>query len=159
MEKYLEKYAISEQAAQGMKTVDVIALQEKYGFNELDHIEVSKFKLFVDQFRGTMPYMLEVALLVAAAVRDWPDVGIIAAMLIANGILGFKEELECLEKLEELTKGMESKVSVYRDGIGLSLPTRELVVGDVILMLGGLQVSDMTQHSRRVFYAALLCRV
>jgi H+-transporting ATPase len=36
-----------------------------------------------------MPYMLELACVIALAVGDWADFGIILAMLLANGILGF----------------------------------------------------------------------
>lgn len=72
---------------------------EKFGYNELPAVEVSKLWMFLFQFMGTMPYMLELAALVSAAARDWKDFGILLFMLSANGILGFHEELKCLESL------------------------------------------------------------
>ena len=72
---------------------------EKFGYNELPAVEVSKLWLFLFQFMGTMPYMLELAALVSAAARDWKDFGILLFMLGANGILGFHEEMKCLESL------------------------------------------------------------
>jgi len=144
MDKFLKKYAISDSAAEGLTNAQAEAYQREHGYNEIIAPEVSKFWIFVGMFRGTMPYMLEVALVVAAIVEDWPDVAIIGLMLIANGLLGFKEEMECLEALAKLTETMESKVTCVRDGIGASIPTRLLVPGDIIMLLNGLFVS--TSH-------------
>jgi len=41
---------------------------------------------------------------------------------------------------EELTKKMESKIATLRDGCGIQINTRELVPGDVVLLVGGNQV-------------------
>jgi H+-transporting ATPase len=140
MEKFLKKYAISDSAAEGMTTEKAEAYQAQHGYNEIIAPEVSKFWIFVGMFRGTMPYMLETALVVAAVVGDTPDAIIIAVMLTANGLLGFKEEMECLEALAKLTQTMESKVTCVRDGVGLSIPTRLLVPGDIIMLINGLLV-------------------
>ena len=76
---------------------------QKFGYNELPVVEVSKLWMFVFQFMGTMPYMLEVAAIVSAAAADWADFGILLGMLLANGVLGFHEELKCLESLVRLS--------------------------------------------------------
>jgi len=141
VDKFLKKFAISETQAEGMTSAAAEAYQAEHGYNEIIAPEVSKFWILVGMFRGTMPYMLELALVIAAAVGDWPDVGIIGTMLLANGFLGFKEEMECLEALAKLTQTMESKVTCVRDGIGISIPTRLLVPGDIIMLNGGLLVS------------------
>jgi len=140
MKRWLEKYGISPEKAEGMTSAQAQAYQEQHGFNELPTVEVSKWVIFISQFMGTMPYMLEISLIVCLVVQDWIDAIIISCMLICNGGLGFKEECECLEALEKLTQSMETKVTVQRDGMGQSLPTRELVPGDIVLLLGGLQV-------------------
>ena len=72
---------------------------DKFGYNELPTVEVSKLWMFLFQFMGTMPYMLEVSAIVSAAARDWKDFGILLFMLCANGCLGFHEEMKCLESL------------------------------------------------------------
>tara|TARA_B110000090_G_C13152649_1_gene358327 strand:- start:315 stop:659 length:345 start_codon:yes stop_codon:yes gene_type:complete len=102
-QKFVDKYALSPEEREGLTTEQAETYQSSPlpdgGFNELPTVEVSKLKILLLQFTGTMPYMLEAAFLIAAAVEDWKDVGIIGAMLLANGFLGFKEELECLEAL------------------------------------------------------------
>ena len=101
--RFAEKYALSAEGREGLTTDQAEAYQKSPlpdgGFNELPVVEVSKLWILFCQFTGTMPYMLEIAFLIAAAVEDWKDVGIIGTMLLANGFLGFKEELECLEAL------------------------------------------------------------
>ena len=86
----------------GLTTDQVAVLTETWGYNELPVVEMSLLYLFFLQFTGTMPYMLEVACIIAAACQDWPDVGIILAMLIANGCLGFREQLEAAHSLVSL---------------------------------------------------------
>ena len=54
-----------------------------------------------------MPIMLEVACIVALAIKDWADFGIIFCMLLCNGCLGFYEELKAAKSLAELTSKME----------------------------------------------------
>lgn len=46
-----------------------------------------------------MPYMLELAAIISLAVEDYADFGIIAAMLICNGVLGFEEQRKAAESL------------------------------------------------------------
>lgn len=135
-----KKFAIDAEKSEGMTTTQAEAYQDEHGFNELPTVEVSKWWVFASQFMGTMPYMLWMSLLVTLVVADWVDSIILFTMLAINGILGFLEELECLEALEKLTQSMETKVTVQRDGVGVSIHTRLLVPGDIVLMLGGLEV-------------------
>ena len=65
----------------GLTTDEVEKLYEQWGFNELPVIEIPLWKVFIQQFMGTMPYMLELAIIISAAVQDWADFGIIIAMV------------------------------------------------------------------------------
>jgi magnesium-transporting ATPase (P-type) len=80
----------SEQAAQ---------LTEKWGYNELPQVIVPLWYIFFIQFTGTMPYMLELACILALIVEDWIDFAIIFTMVCCNGYLGFHEELKAKESL------------------------------------------------------------
>jgi magnesium-transporting ATPase (P-type) len=101
---------------QGLTTAEVEMLYEKWGYNELPSIVVPLWYIFLMQFTGTMPYMLELACILSLAVSDWVDFAIIAAMILCNGYLGFHEELKAKESLEELTSKMEQKICCLRDG-------------------------------------------
>lgn len=124
----------------GLTTEQVEELTAKWGYNELPEVKVSLWWLLFVQFTGTMPYMLELACLVAIAVQDYVDFAIILSMLLANGFLGFHEQLKAAESLAELTNKMEQKIPTLRDGKAEQLNTRLLVPGDVVLLMGGAQV-------------------
>jgi H+-transporting ATPase len=83
----------------GLTTEQVEELYKQWGFNELPEIKVSLWWLLFIQFTGTMPYMLELACIIAIAVQDYPDFGIILGMLLANGFLSFHEQLKAAESL------------------------------------------------------------
>ena len=87
-----------------------------YGYNELPTVEIPLWYIFLMQFTGTMPYMLELACILSLAVRDWIDFAIIFTMILCNGYLGFHEELKAKASLEELTSKMEQRIAVLRDG-------------------------------------------
>ena len=66
----------------GLTSEQVENLYQQYGYNELPVIEIPLWYVFIQQFMGTMPYMLELAVIISAAVQDWTDFGIILAMVL-----------------------------------------------------------------------------
>lgn len=131
-----------EEERQGLSHEQAAAIREKNGgkFNELDVQTISLCQMALLQFTGTMPYMLEICIIIALSVGDYKDMGIILLMLCANAGLGFKEQLEAAHALAELTQKMESRINTVRDGVAEMLLTRELVPGDVCMLAGGVQV-------------------
>jgi H+-transporting ATPase len=95
----------------GLSTAEAEKLYETIGFNELPHVEVSLFWLFFSQFTGIMPFMLEIACILALAVQSFIDFAIISAMLICNGVLGFHEELKAKQSLVSIDCSKFSSVS------------------------------------------------
>jgi len=55
----------------GLSTDEANKNLELYGKNEIPTIHVSILHLFLMQFVGTMPYILEICLILAAAALDW----------------------------------------------------------------------------------------
>ena len=83
----------------GLTSAEAERLYEEVGFNELPHVEVSLVWMLLGQFMGVMPYMLEIAAILALAVESYIDFAIIAAILLSNGLLGFHEELNAKASL------------------------------------------------------------
>jgi len=106
-----QKSGVADEEKGGLTSAQAEELYNTWGYNELPVIEIPLWWVFLEQFMGTMPYMLELAIIVSAAVQDWTDFGIILAMLICNGSLGFYEELKAAAALAELTNKMEKKDS------------------------------------------------
>ena len=83
----------------GLTSDQAEELYKQWGYNELPEVTVSLWWVLFVQFTGTMPYMLELAAVIAIAVQDYTDFAIILAMLLANGFLGFHEQLKAAESL------------------------------------------------------------
>ena len=90
---------VSDEERIGLTSERAEELVKEHGYNELPVIEISLLYMLFLQFTGTMPYMLELACVVALACYDNADFGIILAMLCANGFLGFYEQLKAAESL------------------------------------------------------------
>ena len=87
--------------------------------------------------------MIEVAVILSAAVRHWPDFGIILLLLAANGVVGFWEERQASDAIAALKARLAVKARVKRDGKWVNPAARELVPGDVIrLRLGDIVPAD-----------------
>jgi len=131
---------ITDEEKLGLTSEQAESLMQQHGPNELPEVTISLWWVLFLQFTGTMPYMLELAALIALIAGDYPDFGIILIMLFCNGFLGFHEQMKAAESLRELTQKMEQKIACLRDGAAEYLLTRLLVPGDVVLLIGGVQV-------------------
>jgi H+-transporting ATPase len=87
--------------------------------------------------------MIEVAVILSAVARHWPDFFIILLLLAANAVVGFWEEREAGNAIEALKAKLAVRARVKRDGKWITPPARELVPGDVIrLRLGDIVPAD-----------------
>jgi H+-transporting ATPase len=87
--------------------------------------------------------MIEIAVVLSAVARHWPDFGIILLLLIANALVGFWEEYQAGNAIAALKAKLAIKARVERDGKWITPEARELVPGDVIrLRLGDIVPAD-----------------
>lgn len=49
----------------------------QYGYNEIEEKKTNLFLKFLSYFWGPIPWMIEVAVILSAVARHWPDFGII----------------------------------------------------------------------------------
>ncbi|BDZ68233.1 hypothetical protein GCM10025860_16810 [Methanobacterium ferruginis] len=117
---------------------------EKYGYNEIPEEKVSPVVTFLSYFWGPIPWMIEIAIILAAVIQHWEDVYIIGALLLLNAGVGFWQERKAGNAIELLKKKLALKARVLRDGKWLEISARELVPGDVIhLRLGDIIPADI----------------
>ncbi|MDA2920618.1 plasma-membrane proton-efflux P-type ATPase [Desulfobacterota bacterium AH_259_B03_O07] len=115
----------------------------QYGYNELEEKKESPFLKFLSYFWGPIPWMIEIAAILSALVRHWPDFGIILMLLVVNAIVGFWEEHKAGNTIAALKKKLALKARVKRDGVWTSITARELVPGDITrLRLGDIVPAD-----------------
>jgi H+-transporting ATPase len=115
----------------------------EYGPNELEEKKTNAFLKFLSYFWGPIPWMIEIAVILSAAARHWPDFFIILALLLANSVVGFWEEHQAGNAIAALKSKLAIKARVKRDGKWITPSARELVPGDVIrLRLGDIVPAD-----------------
>ena len=111
---------------------------ERYGPNRLaEPPPRPRWKLFLDQFRSGIVFILIVAAVIAGAVGDLKDTVVIAVVLLINAVLGYVQEAKASNALAALEQMLVTKVRVRRDGDIVEVVTDDLVPGDVVLLEAG----------------------
>ncbi|MEA5509891.1 plasma-membrane proton-efflux P-type ATPase [Crocosphaera sp. UHCC 0190] len=129
---------------QGLSNTEAIQRQSQEGYNELPEETVSPVMQFLSHFWGPIAWMIEAAVVLSALVGDWVDFGIILALLIGNSVVGFWEEFQAGNAIAALKAKLALKAKVKRDNTWTTIPSRELVSGDLIrLRLGDIVPADV----------------
>ena len=116
----------------------------QYGPNEITEHTTNPLLKFLSYFWGPIPWMIEVAVILSAAVGHWPDFFIILVLLVANALVGYTEERQAGNAINALKANLAISARVRRGGEWLVTPARELVPGDVIrLRLGDIVPADV----------------
>ncbi|MBN2692857.1 MAG: HAD-IC family P-type ATPase, partial [Burkholderiaceae bacterium] len=114
------------------------------GPNALPEQHISLLLRLARYFWGPIPWMIEIAALLSALVRHWPDFIIILALLLFNAGIGFWQEYKASSALDALKKQLALKCRALRDGQWLQIDTAQLVPGDVVrVRLGDIVPADI----------------
>ena len=117
---------------------------KKYGPNEIPEYKEPLWHRIFRRFWGPIPWMIEIAALLAAMVHRWEDFTIIMIMLFVNAGLDFYQEHKALNAIEALKKKLAKKSIVLRDGKWIEIPAREIVPGDIVkIKIGDIIPADM----------------
>src|SRR5664279_5476961 len=140
MKELFEKLGSSPE---GLSQTEAEKQLTKYGPNEIEEKKINPFLKFLTYFWGPIPWMIEVAVILSAVARHWPDFAIILLLLLANAVVGFWEERQAGDAIDALKAKLAVKARVKRDGKWVTPEARELVPGDVIrLRLGDIVPAD-----------------
>ena len=97
----------------------------------------SLLKLFLSQFTSVIVWVLIGAAVISGLLEDWLDAAAILAIVLLNGVLGFVQEFRAERSLAALRKMSVAMARVIHDGVLRSIPARELVAGDLIVLEAG----------------------
>lgn len=116
--------------------------QLRYGFNELAKgKKLSPLKIFLDQFKDVLTLTLIAAMAVSAFLGEYSDAITVLIIVVMNGVLGFAQEYKTEKSLEALSELSAPMAVVIRNGEQVSIPSREVTVGDVIVLEAGDRIS------------------
>ncbi len=131
-------------AAKGLSQAEAEKRLAEYGHNEIPEKEESLLHRVFRRFWGPIPWMIEVAALLSAAVRRWEDFFIIMVLLFTNAFIDLWQESKALSALKVLKEKLAKKALVLREGTFRTIDSRDLVPGDIIkVRIGDVVPADL----------------
>jgi Ca2+-transporting ATPase len=122
----------------GLETAKAAARLVQLGPNELVERKGPSFwKLLLNQFNQFLVIILIVSALISFGLGEWLDGGAILTIVILNAIIGVVQESKAEEALAALKKLAAPEAKVIRDGHQITVPARELVPGDLVVLETG----------------------
>lgn len=115
--------------------------QERYGLNELvEGTKKSWFQIFLEQFRDFLVIILMAAAIVSGFLGDGESAAVILIVVTINAVLGTMQTLKAEESLNSLKQLSAPEAKVVRDGVAVKIPSREVTIGDEVVLEAGDQI-------------------
>lgn len=130
--------------ANGLSSAAAARLRAQFGPNTVAETAEHPLRIFLRQFWAPVPWMLEVAILVQAALGERLEAGVILGLLLFNAVLSFFQHSRAQAALRLLKSQLALTASARRDGAWTIIPAADLVPGDVVkVSLGAVVPADM----------------
>jgi len=94
-------------------------------------------RTLAEQFTQILVAILVVAAMVSVALGEFLDAGVILAIVLLNGVLGFVQEHRAERALNALRSLAPPMATAVRDGHTVVLPAEQLVPGDLVRLQAG----------------------
>ena len=122
----------------GLDTGEAQSRLQKYGPNRLPEGKTrGALARFLAQFKNILVYVLLGAGFTKLMLSLWLDAGIIFAVVILNGLLGFFQEGKAEKALDSIRNMLSADARTLRGGETRMIPAEELVPGDIVLLESG----------------------
>ena len=137
-----------EVTQQGLTDYEVRSRHKKYGYNELRESKPkSAMIIFLEQFKDFLVIILMVAALISVFLGEVESSIVIWVVIILNAILGTVQQIKAEKSLDSLKEMAAPIARVLRDGQVAEIPSKEVVVGDILLLDAG----DFISADGRIF--------
>lgn len=136
-----EVLAILEVDASGLKPEAVEERRAQCGKNQFTEVPAPNLleRIFA-QLKSPLALVLVVALFVTAALGEYIDSGVIAFALLIAVVVGVAQEGKASSAFKKLADSQIKRATVIRAGARQEVNADELVPGDVVELVGGVQV-------------------
>ena len=122
----------------GLNTGQVDERRRHYGENRLPEPPKRHALLrFLSHFHNVLIYVLLASALVTAMLGHAIDTGVILAVVLVNGLIGFIQEGRAEQAMSAIRGMLAPRSAVLRDGRRVSVDAEELVPGDIVLVESG----------------------
>jgi Mg2+-importing ATPase len=94
-------------------------------------------RLLLRQFTSPLVLILLFGAAVSLALRDWTEAAIILAIVVGSALLGFAQEARASAAITKLRRRLALRAQVRRGGALRTVPTAQLVPGDIVELAAG----------------------
>lgn len=127
---------------EGLNDEEAINRLQENGKNELPKKKKdSLLKIFLRELIDPIVLLLLFASIVSFLIKEKVDAIAILFIILVDLILGTYQEWKANKNVEALTKLIEVKTKVLRNGIAKEIDASELVVGDIVILSSGDKIS------------------
>ena len=113
----------------------------------------------MSHFNDVLIYVLLAAAVLTAVMGHWVDTLVILGVAVINALIGHIQESNAEKSLKSIRNMLSSEARVIRNGNHETIPTTEIVPGDIIVLRAGDRIpADMRlieAHNLRVEEAIL----
>ena len=129
---------------EGLTDKQVAQSIEQNGYNELtEKKKKSLLLVFLEQFKDLLVVILIIAWLLSIITGNVESTIVIFAVIILNAILGTVQYVKAEKSLDSLKALSSPNAKVIRNGVKVEIPSREVVLGDILILeAGDLVVAD-----------------
>ncbi|MFZ3576547.1 calcium-translocating P-type ATPase, SERCA-type [Virgibacillus sp. DJP39] len=122
----------------GLTAKQVENRRKQHGTNELEAgKQTPKWLIFIKQFQDFMVLVLLAATLIAGLLGEYIDAIAILVIVFVNGFMGYFQEQKAEKSLAKLKELSAPFAYVLREQKWEQIPSKDIVVGDVIQMRSG----------------------
>ena len=129
---------------EGLTDKQVAQSIEQNGYNELtEKKKKSLLLVFLEQFKDLLVVILIIAGILSIITGNVESTIVIFAVIILNAILGTVQHVKAEKSLDSLKALSSPNAKVIRNGVKVEIPSREVVLGDILILeAGDLVVAD-----------------
>lgn len=114
------------------------AFTERYlelGENSLgDDSKIDYAAMVIHQICNAMILVLVISMVISFAIRDWITGGVITFVVAVNVVIGIFQEYKATKTMNSLKALSSPNAHILRDGKAETLPSKEVVPGDICLV-------------------------
>ncbi len=148
--EYNKVIELLDTGKEGLTSLEAKNRLSQFGPNQLpEQDRINYFFLYLNQFKSFLILILIFAAIISFFLNHASDGYIILLVILANSIIGFFQEYKAEQSIQALKKMVQLNAKVIRDGNPLIIPSKEIVIGDILELEEGSRISA----DARIFYA------
>jgi Mg2+-importing ATPase len=123
---------------EGLTAAEATRRLRDYGPNQVrEHRRLTRTRVLLNQIRNPLLFVLVFAAGASALTGEWVDAVIVFVIVLATVCIGYAREFNAEAAAAALQARVRSQAHVLRDGHPITVPTEDVVPGDVVLLSAG----------------------